>query len=101
MRPLHVCAHRADPVVAHFFVAAPALPVARFQISLAPGPCTCRPQGRGRQAKSTRCDAWSLVPRHRGMDRLRLEPRDFLVGYAQLDAPRLAWSATNQSELLK
>src|SRR5882762_11674475 len=35
------------------------------------------------------------------MDRLRLEARDFLVGYAQLDTSRLAWSTTNQSELLK
>jgi hypothetical protein len=42
-----------------------------------------------------------LVPRHRGMDRLRQEPRNFVVGYAQLDASRLAWSATNQPELLK
>lgn len=32
---------------------------------------------------------------------LRLEPRDFFVGYEQLNASRLAWSATNQSEALE
>ena len=35
------------------------------------------------------------------MDRLRQEPWDFLVGYAQLDASRLARSATDQPELLE
>jgi hypothetical protein len=35
------------------------------------------------------------------MDRLGLERRDFLGGYAHLDASRLPWNATNQSESLE
>jgi hypothetical protein len=32
------------------------------------------------------------------MDRLRSERRDFLGGYAHLNASRLPWNATNESE---